>query len=87
MVTTLSTRRIRGGRARAVAVGHDLGDAVVIAQVDEQHAAMIALAMDPAREADILADMLAREGAAGVGTIRVHRNSFQSAAIRQVLQA
>jgi hypothetical protein len=64
------------GERGAVAVGHDLGDAVVVAQVDEQHAAMIALAMDPAREADILADMLAREGAAGVGTIRVHRNSF-----------
>jgi flagellar motility protein MotE (MotC chaperone) len=33
----------------------------VVAQVDKQHAAMIALAMDPAREAHVFADMLARE--------------------------
>ena len=41
-------RRLEGG---AVGIGDDLRDAVVIAQVDEQQAAVVAHAMHPAREA------------------------------------
>ncbi len=39
-----------------VRVEHDLQQAFAIAQVDEDHAAMIAPAMDPASDADVLAD-------------------------------
>jgi hypothetical protein len=38
---------LEGGRIR---VGDDLGHAVMVAQVDEQHAAMVAHAVHPARE-------------------------------------
>jgi len=44
----------------------------MVAQIDEQHAAMIALAMDPARQANRLADIGRRQTGAGVGTIGVH---------------
>jgi hypothetical protein len=50
----------------------------MIAQIDEQHTAMIALAVNPARQADGLSNMAGAQGAAGVGTVKVHRNSFQS---------
>ncbi len=60
----------------AILIGDDLGDAVMIAQIDEQHAAMIALLVDPARKADGLADILLAERGAIVGTIGVHRDSF-----------
>src|SRR5262249_23355072 len=55
-----------------VGVGHHLGDAVVVAQVDEQHTAMIADAMAPAGKAHLLADVACAQGAAGVGAIAVH---------------
>ena len=44
--------RVRVGRE------HDLRDAVVIAQVDEQQIAVVALAMHPAGDTDVLPDML-----------------------------
>ena len=46
----------------------------MVAQVDEQHAAMVADAVAPAREADGLADMVFAELAAGMGAIGVHGN-------------
>ena len=49
-------RRHRG-KGRAVAVGDHLSDAVVIAQVDEQHPAMVAHPVHPARQADLVADL------------------------------
>ena len=61
----------------AILVRDDLGDAVMVAQVDEQHAAMVALAMDPARQADGLADIGGSQGAAGMGAIGMHgKNSL-----------
>jgi hypothetical protein len=36
-------------KRRRIRIGDDLGHAVVIAQVDEQHAAMVAHAVHPAR--------------------------------------
>ncbi len=41
--------RLEGG---AVGVGDDLGQAVVVAQVDEQHAAVVAHAVHPAGQTD-----------------------------------
>ena len=56
---TLSSLHGFGGLER-VGVGreHDLRHAVVIAQVDEQQLAVIALAVDPAGQPDVLPDML-----------------------------
>jgi hypothetical protein len=42
-------RRLEGRRVR---VGHHLGEAVMVAQIDEQHAAMVADAVTPARKPD-----------------------------------
>jgi hypothetical protein len=44
----------------------------MVAQVDEEHAAMIALAVDPAGEPDLGADIAGAELAAIVGPVRVH---------------
>ena len=55
-------QRLGDFEGRAVGVGDDLGEAVMIAQIDEQHAAMVADAMAPARQPDLGADV-ARRGA------------------------
>jgi hypothetical protein len=44
----------------------------MVAQVDEQNAAMVALAVNPARQADGRADVGSAECIAGVGTVGVH---------------
>jgi hypothetical protein len=56
----------------AAGAGDDLGEAVMVAQIDEQHAAMIALAMHPARQFHPRADVAFAELAAIVGTVGVH---------------
>ena len=60
--------RLEGG---AVGIGHHLRDAVVVAQVDEQHAAVVAHAMHPARQARGFADIGFAQGAAGVRAVTV----------------
>jgi hypothetical protein len=57
---------------RRIAVCDDLGNAVVITQIDEQHAAMVAPTMQPTRKADSLTDVTRPERGAVVGTIGVH---------------
>src|SRR5262249_39079788 len=54
---------------RAIGIGHHLGDAVVVAQVDKQQPAVIAHAVHPAGQAHVLADVTLAQGAAGVGAI------------------
>ena len=55
IVTTNSARRCSSIAQRLAArAGDDLGEPVMVAQIDEQHAAMIALAVDPAGQADAL---------------------------------
>ena len=49
---------------RRVRVGHALGDAVMVAQIDEQHAAMVADTMTPAGKTGGLADVAVAERAA-----------------------
>jgi hypothetical protein len=46
----------------------------MVAQIDEQYAAMVADAVTPAGNADGLADVFFAELAAGVGAIGVHGN-------------
>ncbi|MNQ77402.1 hypothetical protein D3C85_922680 [compost metagenome] len=59
-------------KARRLRVQHQLGQAVVVAQVDEQQAAVVALAVNPARQTNIRARIRRTEGAAGMGAIGVH---------------
>jgi hypothetical protein len=59
--------------AGGLGVQDQLGQAVVVAQVDEDQAAVVALAMDPARQAHRGAGVGGAEGAAGVGAIGVRR--------------
>jgi hypothetical protein len=47
----------------------------MVAQVDEQHAAMIANAMAPAGQANGLVDVTVAERAAGVGPVTMHETS------------
>jgi hypothetical protein len=54
----LDPQTVEDRKRGAVGVRNDLGDAVVVAKIDEQHAAMVALAVDPAGQADVLADVL-----------------------------
>ena len=55
---------------------HQLRQAVVVAQVDEQQAAVVALAVHPARQPDIGAGIRRPKGTAGVGAIGVHGEIF-----------
>ena len=61
------------GEERVLGLEHDLGDAVVVAQVDEQQLAVIALAVDPPGQPDLLADVGRAQLAAVVGAIGMHR--------------
>jgi hypothetical protein len=57
-----------------------LGDAIMVAQVDEEDAAKIALVVNPAREADVLPGVRGAEVVARVGAVRIGRhgrNSFR----------
>ncbi len=60
----------------AAGIGDDLGQAVMIAQVDEQHPAVIALAVDPARQARRGAGVAAAKVGAGMGAVGVHGGPF-----------
>jgi hypothetical protein len=55
-----------------IRVDHTLGHAVVIAQIDEQHAAMIANAMAPARKTNRFAGLRFARVAAAMGAVAVH---------------
>ena len=61
------------GEGRAVAVGQNLRDPVMVAKVDEQHAAMVAHAMHPARQADRLSDVGCVKCGTSVAAVSVHR--------------
>ena len=62
------------GEAERLGIGIDdaLGDAVMVAQVDEQHATMVADAMAPAGQPDRLSDVAVAERAAGMGPVAMH---------------
>ena len=62
-------RFAEGGRIR---IDYALGEAVVVAQIDEQQAAVVTDAMAPAGKADVGAILGKGQGAAGVGAVAVH---------------
>jgi hypothetical protein len=57
---------------RGVRIDDDLGEAIMVAQVDEQKPAVIADAMNPTREANNGADMRLAQLAAGMCPINMH---------------
>jgi len=65
-------QRVHGREDRAAAVDHDLGDAVIVAHVDEQQLAMVALAMDPTAEPHGLARVAQLQLTASMGPVGVH---------------
>ena len=60
-------------KAGLIRIGHDLRHAVMVAQVDEQQAAMVANPMAPAGQTDGLPDVGVAQRAASVGAIAMHR--------------
>ena len=73
MRMTHSPRTVSAGlKAGESGIGDDLGHAVVVAQVDEQQAAMVAHAVHPARQADGLADVGLAQVRAGVAAVAMH---------------
>ncbi len=66
--------RLEGRRIR---IGDDLGQAVVVAQVDEQQPAMVADAVHPARNADGGADVGFPQLGAGMAAVTVHDGRFR----------
>ncbi len=73
----LGLQRIQQGERLAVLVRHDLRDAVMVAQVDEQDTAMVALAVDPAGQANGLADIAFAKLCASMGAVGVHCGTFR----------
>ena len=67
------TQLLRGLEGRQIRVGHHLGEPVMVAQVDEQHAAVVADAVTPARKPDGGTDLLGAQRAAIMGTIPMHQ--------------
>lgn len=66
---------------------HHLGDAVMVAQVDEEELAVITLAMHPPRQLDGQADVACAQRAAIVGTIGMHEASPKAGAGRSAGKA
>ncbi len=74
----LGAHGLGGLEGGAVGIGHDLRQAVMVAKIDEQHAAVVAHAVDPARKARRLADIARAQGPACARPIfmRVSRRPF-----------
>ena len=63
--------------SRQIRIGDDLGEAIVVAQVDEQQPAMVADAVHPARNADGGADVGFPQLGAGMAAVTVHDGRFR----------
>src|SRR6516165_3841371 len=57
---------------RRIRISDTLRQAIMVAQVDEQHATMVANAVTPAGQANRLADVALAERAAGMGPVTMH---------------
>ena len=67
---------------RRIRVGDALGQPVMVAQIDEQQPAMVADAMAPAGQTNVLADIAVAERAAGVGPVTMHGNPGKASEVR-----
>jgi hypothetical protein len=68
---------LQGFQRNTVRPGDDLGQAVMVAKVDEQDSAMIALAVDPARQPNLLADIKGAKRTAMMSPVCVHSPPFE----------
>ncbi len=68
-----------------IRVDHALSNAVMIAQIDEQHAAMIANAMAPAGKTNRLAGLRFARVAAAMGAVAVHYRRSRARRVRRSL--
>ena len=68
----LRPQRFGLGEGRAAGRKDALGQAVMVAQINEQQSAMVALGVDPARKAGRLAGVGGGKRAAGMGAVGVH---------------
>ncbi len=66
---------------RTIRIGHHLREAVMVAQIDEQNAAVVADAVAPARQPHIFADVAVAERAAGMGAITMHEKRIRRAGL------
>ena len=66
------TQLLRFAESRQIRIDHALGDPVVVAQVDEQQAAVIADAVAPAGKANVGSLFGEGQGAAGMGAVAMH---------------
>ena len=64
--------RVRRGERRRAGGEHALGDAVMVAQIDEQQAAVVALGVHPAGQAGRVPGIGGAQGATGMSAIGVH---------------
>ena len=72
-VMTLSGRTaVASANADAPSIDDALGDAIMVAQIDEQQVAVIALAVHPAGQADFCAGIGEAQSAASVRAIGMH---------------
>ena len=69
----LGAQAFNRGEARRSRIEDDLGQAVMVPQVDEHDPAMVAPSVQPARNLDGLADMGFAQLPAGMGAIGMHR--------------
>ena len=68
----LGAHRLGELEGGGIGIDHQLRQAVMVAQIDEQQAAMVADAVHPARQPHIIAHVRRRQSGAGVGAIAVH---------------
>ena len=59
---------------RRIRIDHALGEAVMVAQIDEQHAAVVADAVAPAGKPDVGAVLGEGQGAAGMRAVAMHES-------------
>ncbi|CAK0753185.1 hypothetical protein WCLP8_2410010 [uncultured Gammaproteobacteria bacterium] len=64
--------RVQLAEQRAGRIEHALGQPIMVAQIDEQQAAVVAFTVHPAGQADGLASMVGAQRAAGMGAVGVH---------------
>ena len=76
-------QRLGVREGRRIRVHHHLRHAVMVAQVDEENAPVVADAMAPAGEADILADVAVTERATGMGTIAMQGHGLSLSEMRR----
>ena len=70
--TPFRTYTFGGRKSRRIRIGDDLGQTVMVSQIDEQQTAMVAHTVYPAGQPDGFVDMIGAQGAASMRSIAMH---------------